>query len=512
MANVDIDKIHKEIVDGSLKNSRERRDDARRNLDFYRGNFKPYPTRDPGDNSDGNRYPRVSLFMQRAAVAGAALLYKKGPARKLPDHPEAGEWLNDVYRKGNVDALLQHADRLTFVCDAALIEVIPTENEKQPVRFRLWDAASFDVWPDDSDPTETGAVATIDVRDRRRRLTLWTAEEVRFYETKQWDENTKTAGATAYRFVGQIPNILGVLPFVPVRYDIPTTDWWVDGPGDFYQSTNDWINKRLTDVVDACRFNLNPVLWLSNVSEAFRPPSPLKPGSVINPPPALRTAGADPPAPDAKYLQADPGFVEAAWNDLNYGIDHALEMSGVDPKSVRITTDSAASGASLIAEEIAPIKAAEARQRKASAEEDRLARVTLAVGAAHLGRQEVGEYTVTAQHLAAAAEDPGLVLTWPELFPKVPGTESDQSDQWLLDNGLTSRTRLVMERFKMTEDEAEEYIAEIAEQLARERELLSAAMPTQDPQQQGQQQQEEDPQASEDSEDMTDEESDPEAD
>lgn len=474
----DTDAIEKEILAG-LKNSMERLDDAMANLEFYNGDFSRYPVRERGQNSDGNRYPRTSRYMNRVVNEKCALLYKEGPKRDLPDHPEAATWLDSVYRHEHADATLQEADRLAHVSDVALIEVQPSADPDCPVRFILWDASSFECWFDRSDPLAPNAIALIDKFDGVKRLRLWTPDEIREYRTKRYDELTRTAGATAYTHYSTDANPFGFLPFVPVPVSIPSLSFWTPGPGSHLRETNDWLNKRLTDVFDACRFGLNPVLLLSNFATAYRPPSPLLPGTVINPPPTGDTAGNETTTPDAKYVQADPNFVTASWDDLNFGIDHSLEMEGVDPASIRLSSNTQKSGISQVAEEINPVKQAEARQRSAAIVEDKLCRMTLMVGGSHYRAQESVEYALddaaSSTMLLAAAADPGLVLHWPSFYPKVPGVETDTSDTWLLDNGLTSRTRLVMERFHLTEEEALAYLEQVADQVKKEHALFKEA-------------------------------------
>ncbi|MEK9735690.1 MAG: hypothetical protein VW239_00040 [Candidatus Nanopelagicales bacterium] len=197
----------------------------------------------------------------------------------------------------------------------------------------------------------------------------------------------------------------------------------------------------------------------------------------------MTAAGEAMGEPGAEYIQADPSFVAAGWDDMTYAIDHCLEMAGVAPSEVRMVQDATRSGAAIVAEQIPAVSRAKARQRKASAEEDRLAEVVLRVGAAHLASPanvvviqssvEPGEaplpVRVSPAQLLAAAEDLRLVLHWPDLWPRIPGTESDQADQWMLDNGLTSRTQLAMARYHLTEEEATAYLETVAKQTDRER-------------------------------------------
>ena len=479
---VDVNAIHQEILAG-LPNSRERRDRALRNHEFACGDFSRYPSR-AVDASDGRRYERTSLFMARVVGALSSLLYREGPRRAVVDQPDVTEWLNAIYRSNNVDALLQQADRSTFVADVALIQVEPSADPDCPIKLRLWDAAWVDVWVDPDEPCRMAAVATIDTYDQRRRLRLWTEEEVREYTTRKYDETTRTAGATAYTLQSATPHGLGCLPFASIHYDVPTYQFWSPGPGDVLAETNDWINKRLTDMFDSVRANLDPVMILKHVESGWAMPK-AKPGTVINPPARMTAAGEAMGEPGAEYIQADPSFVAAGWDDMTYAIDHCLEMAGVAPSEVRMVQDATRSGAAIVAEQIPAVSRAKARQRKAAAEEDRLAEVVLRVGSAHLGSpanvvvtqsQPEGEASetplpvrVSPAQLLAAAEDLRLVLHWPDLWPRIPGTESDQADQWMLDNGLVSRTQLAMARYHLTEEEATAYLETVAKQTDRER-------------------------------------------
>ena len=127
------------------------------------------------------------------------------------------------------------------------------------------------------------------------------------------------------------------------------------------------------------------------------------------------------------------------------------------------------SGVAIVSEQIPIILWALSRQRPFSHYEDRLAKLVLKVGAAHLA-----DNGVSAGELEAAAADPGLVLNWPEMYPDLPGPERDQADQWLLENNLASRTQILMRRERLTHDEAEARLEQIAEDQARENEIFGA--------------------------------------
>lgn len=461
-------------IEAGLPNEHHRRDEALDNLRFYEMKFELYPTRDLAGSGDSNKFQRNSPFMRRVVDALCANLYKEGPTRDLPEHPEASEWLNDCYRRNNINALLQEADRLTHVVDFVALQVEPSSDPDWPLKIRLWDGAHLYVWTDLDDPCVAVAVATLDVQDARRRMRLWTGSSITTFLTKKWDATTWTSGATSYLQDGpKKPNTLGVLPFAFIHYAMPTTSFYGHGPGKLLRDVNWAINKRLNDIFDCCRYNLNPIVLLNSVSASFKPASPARPGDVWNLSPDLDAAGEGTVTPSATYLQADSSFVAAAWDDQQNTIDHTLEMLGVPPSSIRMEQTTAASGDAIVAEQLEPVKYAESRQRKAAIEEDELARLVLKVGAAHLGSQEYEGYRVTAAQLEDASSDLDLTLHWPDMYPRVPGQGQDQADQWLLEQGLASKTQIIMTRMKMTEEEAEAYLEQVAEHKKREDALFS---------------------------------------
>ncbi|MBV8611290.1 MAG: hypothetical protein JO034_28000, partial [Singulisphaera sp.] len=73
--------IHREIVEGNLRNERARLDDALYNLEFYRGDFSRFPVRPSGQQQDPTRYPRYTPFLQRVVCTLCQHLYARGPAR-----------------------------------------------------------------------------------------------------------------------------------------------------------------------------------------------------------------------------------------------------------------------------------------------------------------------------------------------------------------------------------------------------------------------------------------------
>lgn len=465
----------KEIRDeirGGVRNDAARLDDAEKNLHCYNGNWKMLPVKAAAGDWDKIR-PRYSMLMQRIVNVLTGTLYRDGPKRMLPEHVEASKWLEWVYRCNAVDAIWQQADRYATVSDCAAIQVVKTADPMRPLRLYLWDASQFSVWLDPEDQTQPVAVAVVDKFNERKRLRLWTDATITTYMTEQRKPG-QTSGATALNFVDEKPHSYGQLPFTFAHFNMPLCDFWSHGPGSHLRGVNEGVNANLTQTGGSITYNLVPIVVGKNIRAGWKPGNPVKPGDfwMLPPDPDAEGQNAD---PSAEYLQADSSFVAASWEDLAQYLDHTMEMTGVPASAVRMVQDSVRSGVSIIMEQIPLVTWARSRQRPFSYYEDALAKLVLSIGAQHLGSQDVDEYRVTASQLTAAADEPGMVLRWPKMYPDVPGVEQDTSDGWLLDNGMASRTTLLMRREGWTREEAREYLEDVAEDVKFEHELFGEA-------------------------------------
>ena len=469
-------KIDAEITKNGLQHERERLDDALFNMEFYEGDFTRFPAADPGrdvvrrgpvpplfaGDATGGRHAFEEPVRAGAAAAAGGAAPACRPGRT--GRPRRGS-RRATPRTGS-DAIWQRADAFGVISEAAAFQVAAQADPKQPVKIRLWDAGQFCVWMDPDDPTVPVAAATLDLYDERRRLRLYTAEVIRTYMSQRLEPG-QTAGGRDFKFRGEVRNPYEVLPFSFAHFDLPVTEFWSGGPGSYLRSVNDAVNFQLTEGFDCIRFNLRPILLFKNVRPGWRPKAPVEPGDVWDLSAAADASGESNAEPGAEYLQADSSFVAAGWDDLQAYLDHVLEMCGVPPSTVRMVQDSSRSGVAIIAEQLPIIGWATRRQRPFGYYEDALARLVLQIGSRHLGAQSSQEYRATAAQLEGVAEEPGLVLHWPSLYPRIPGQDADQADQFRLDHGLVSRTMLLMEREDLTREEAEEKLKIIAADLAR---------------------------------------------
>lgn len=479
--------VDREIAEFGLRSQRDRLLAAQGNLAFYQGDFARAPVRDRGNTSyDSARFPRHSMIMQRIVDVLTQTLYGEGPIRKLvapegtPKGPyeRATKWLNECYSRNRMDSLWQYADAMGVVSQVAAFQVGAQEDPEWPVRIQLWDAGQFCVWPSRDDPCRPEIVAILDIFEGRNRIRVYSDEWIRTYLSSAASGNAPMDSPLSreYRFDKEAPNPYRLLPFSFAHFRLPVCDFWCGSPGSHLRTVNDSINFSMTEGFDCIRYNLRPIVTLKDVRPEWRPPAPVYPGDVWNLSAASDSTREVAKDPTAEYLQADAGFVEAGWQDIQSFVDHTLEMNGVPPSVIRMTQDSVRSGVAIVAEQLPLMQWAKKRQKPFEYYEEELVRVVLKIGARHLGRQDDDEYQTTAGDLQIVAEHPGLVLKWPNLYPRIPGQEQDQADDFRLEKKLVSRTMLLMEREGLTREEAETRLEEIAEDLARERELFGDEM------------------------------------
>jgi hypothetical protein len=494
-----VNKVHKEIIEGGLRSQVARLECARANLAFYKGDFLEAPVRPKGNTAyDSARYPRHSMLMQRIIKILCKNLYAEGPIRKLvppeqeieskekvegstgdPAYDAATAWLNECYKRNRMDSKWQRADVLSTISEVAAFQVTAWPDPEWPVRISLLDASQFCVWMDPEQPTVPMLVAVLDVVDDRRRLRLYSDEDIRIYMTPEPQDSSQISAPLKqdYEYQGEKKNPYGILPFSFVHFEEPVCEFWGGSPGHNLRKVNDGVNFKLTETFDCIRYNLRPVVLLKGVRPDWKPPAPIFPGDVWHMAAASDSTMEKDSEPDATYLQADPSFVVADWDDTKQFVDHTLEMYGVPATAIRMEQSSVRSGVAIIAEQIPLIDWARSRQKPFGMYEEELARLVLKIGARHLGSQVGEDYQATAADLDMVSLHPGLVLKWPDMYPRIPGQEQDAEDLFELEQRLTSKTMLLMQRKSLTREEAEEMLEEIAEDLKREKELFSEIEP-----------------------------------
>lgn len=470
---IDIRDIEGEVLAG-LPNERDRLEEALACNRYYEGDFEA----DLSSWDFKRESYRTSRIMTRVVDVLTGNLYREGPVRQFPDEPDATEFLEGIYRTNAIDAIWHEADRLSLVGKVAAIECygnVRDDAAERPVGFNLWGAEQLCVWLDPDDQRCVDAVATLDCYDNTRRIRLWTADEVRWYQTSKLKPG-QTAGGTAYRLTDAQPNPYGVLPFAFAHASFPARYFWGEAPGKYLRDLNYHVNYRLTQSADEILHN-RAMAVVENADPTWNAPRDWKAGEWVTIPVAGDAGGNLMANGQAKWVVCDLSYLTIGREDLEKYLEHALQCVGVPISAVRMEQMQVRSGIQLVAEQIPVILWAKGRQPSYGHYERSLARVTCKVAAAHARNNGLGRLLETSVSAIEAAAAVPLALRWPEMFVELPGPERDQADEWLLSQGAESLTGLLMRRYSLTREEARERLELLAEDHAFERSLAVAQEP-----------------------------------
>lgn len=476
--------IHAEII-GGLKNERDRMARARVARDYYEGNFEPYQT-DYGrilairDNAPNRR----SIPYVRSIIdAKTRRLYMADPKRTITENPQASDYLAMLYSKGRVTPKLK--DSLKFaalggVC-ALQVELNAPKSDgeaqatlalaRPAVNFRLWAADEFAVWCSPDEPLTPYAVAVLDRYDNQTRCRLWTPEVFAVYTSKKWDGTTATAGTRVFEQVSEETNFIGLVPFAFQWWTEPTKDFWVWCPGDELVRINDHANARMSKIADDTLFS-RPITYGRNIREGWKLPDRYQAGDVVYVPAATETIGDGMEGPSLETTMVDLSYLAADREELESHLELQGEMHGVPKEQWRLRGGNAASGVSIIAEQLPIIEECEARQQLLESTEKDLALVTLMTVSAWLGTD--GEVTAP---IGQAITSFDMAIQWAPLTKNRPGPDFDQGQQFEIVNGLISEIQAWQARTGGTREEAIEHFVQMAE----DRQLIQSLMPQPEP-------------------------------
>lgn len=485
------DAIDKEIVAG-LQNERKRMDAARVARDYYEGRFEPYMTeygrvlgiRDNAPNRRSIPYVRSIID------AKTRRLYMSDPKRVITDNPEATEYLNSLYSKGRVTPKMRDSIRYAALGGVCAIQVElnqpKTDGEAQAtlaaarpaVNFRLWAADEFAVWCSPDEPLTPYAVAVLDRYDAKTRCRLWTPDVFAVYESKKWDGSTATAGTRVFTTVSIEQNFLGLVPFAFTWWTEPTKDFWTWCPGPELVEVNEQANARLSKIADDTIFT-RPMTFSRNVRQDWIPPDRPPAGHIIKLPAMVETIGEGGEGPSLETTMVDLSYLSSDREELEAHLELQGEMHGVPKEQWRLRGGNAASGVSIISEQLPIIEECEARQILMESTEKDLALVTLMTVSAWLG-SESGAAGVIAP-INQAIDNFDMSIQWAPLTKNRPGPDYDQSQQFQLINGMMSEMQAWQERTGATDEETQEHFIRMYENKAFVADLTAKYVPIVEP-------------------------------
>jgi len=465
--------IEKEIESG-LPNQIGRMRDAYDCLRYSKGRFEEYPTRHKDMRYRSPSVRRTSPLFKRIVEILTMHLYKNSPTRKLRD-PEASLWLEQVYKRNFMAARFKRADQLSLIGGFAGFKFSGSTDPHSPLDIELWGADQLAFWVDPERPTKCMAVATVDFWDNRRRLRLFTQDEIVTYDTDKGVIHP-AFGGTAFRKLSrkrnpyrtrptpENPEGEGIVPFSFSHWDFPAQDFETNSPGLNLKELNQSVNERLDNLGDSIYFNCKPIGLARNVDDAWTPPAEIRPGDFIILPASSIDAGGNGPEPTLSYLMPDLTYVAADWQDLNANLDHQLEMWNVPPALIRMVQSGARSGASLQAEQLPILGWVEGRRGDWACYEDNAALTAFKTAESHLRNVGLLE---EADQLQTVIDEWSFTLRWPRLYIQLPGPDRDRADDWRLSKGIVSLIGIMQERDDLNEEEAFDALQKVAQQNAR---------------------------------------------
>jgi hypothetical protein len=440
---------------------------AARNEAFYDGKNALYLERRENESPrDYEQRPKQFSRMTRRAVRVlSSLLYNPGPERQHPD-PAADSFLQDVYERATVNAVMQRADRKAVLNGWCGIQAIGTGNPIDPIRLYLWGPDEAVVILEEDDPLTVWAVITKSMvpgrkpTTKRRRLEVYTADEFQRWESKDFDPHqvsfAESWNSGAEPVTPPQPNPYGVLPFAFVYADLPVNRFGGDGIGDPLTETNAEVDRMLSNMAELLESYNRPQGFARNVSANFRYSD--KVGRFTRLDYASSEAVEAGLLPEAFYLQPSVE-VESTWTHITELINQTFEDLDIPIRSVRGSASAdAESGIAIVAKHSALTSYTKSKQPQFTLYEQKLADMILAVGSAFYG----------------TVPPPGepVAVVWPEPRMPISSAEIDQSDAYEQTWGITSKVALVMRRKGLTRTQAIEYLRELAGDMATEDEIL----------------------------------------
>ncbi len=461
-------------VRAGLRNERRDLFEAQQNDDWYNGKgYLHLEKRDAEEPQDfARRRKRFSMLTYEIVTALTRHLYNPGPTRKLEGDDAADKWLQGVWESLDINTLWQEADILSTLNDWCAFQVDGTDDPENPLEVKVWGREELVVWLDPDDSTKPAAVCTIDKYDNRTRYRVYDDTSIDTWITDKFDPVIPSANASlgkntstiSPQRVGQpTEHGYGELPFVFVHARPPVRTFDTPGIGTPIRRVNAELDAMLCDIAEAVQFYALPWLLGKNLPAGWRPI--VKAGRVIRLEPDRTTTdlGQLPMEPNLEALSI-PVDTASLWEDFNHQIDHALENFGVPKAAVRMTQESAASGAAIIQEQMRLIERAKSRRPMFTRFERNLAGLMLRIG---------GLWTNNAA-LAEAGQRPTLTLSWPEPQIDAPGQERDATDQAELELGITSRIELLMRRRGVSREQAQDMLI----QYAKDEQIFTTLFPT----------------------------------
>ncbi len=431
---------------------------ARELQDWYDGDSEKYIAFRPAEDALSwlTRPKRVSFITRQAVDKLTSHLYKPGPRRRrITSDDQVDAWYSRVVQDIQLNGLMRQADRLATLQGICAIGVYPTGNSVRPINYHLFPRHDFCFWCSPDDPRVATAVCIISrTGPETVRYRLWTASHYyTFFKDKQWGYTPGGWNVTQFDPASSGPHPYGILPFVFITHELPTTELDTKGLGHLLAKINRALNIDKSNLAHWVHHYGRPLGFVSGVGPEWRPRF-IEGGFV---PLAVRHDSTEdsPVVPEAKYLESNldisaireyiRGEANAALAELDIPLTIMAQASGNDGGGAM-----RASGISIAAQDADLITYAKGRQPLFEMHEARFAALVCRIGASPPACSSAALQSA----LLKVASDPSVRIAWPEPSIDLPGPDRDQADQFELNHDLTDPIELLMRRQGLNECEA----------------------------------------------------------
>jgi len=429
---------------------------ARELQDWYDGESEKYVAFKPAEDALSwlTRPKRVSFITRQAVNKLCSHLYKPGPrARKITTDDTVSAWYARVAQDIQLNGLMQQADRLATLHGLVMIGVYPTGNPGRPINYHMFPRQDFVFWASPDDPRVATAVCTITkVGPETVRYRLWTATHYyTFFKSKSWGYTPGGWNVARFDPGSSGPHPYGVLPFVFITHELPTTELETPGLGGLLSKINRALNIDKSNLAQWVHLYGRPLGYATGVGPEWRPKF-IDGGFAVLVVQKSSTEEA-PVVPEMHYLESNLD-VEAVRQYVAGEANQALDELDI-PITVKVQSGSGnggaqmASGISIAAQDADLITYAKGRRPLFELHESNFAALVCRIGAC-----PVAGLGSLASALSAVAADPSLRVAWEEAAIDLPGPDRDTAAAFELQNQLTDPIEQLMRRQGLTEPEA----------------------------------------------------------
>jgi hypothetical protein len=255
---------------------KNRRDEAKKNLDFYYDKGIEYVT---AVNSDVE--PVAVNLTRNITKKRVSLVYNRKLMRDIDGPSASVNFIERFYDSIDIDSFLLSVDLAAELTGTGLVHIRSDEDSEYGISLQLFNARDFSALSNVDNPNEVDAISLIRTIDKYNSKTnlaetlvqqqIWTRDAVVVYET---------ASGKNPRMIGSQSHNLPIMPFVPFNGEDVDGQYIGHSPISGVRSLNSNINNILTDLAYTIKMNSFSPIAVEGLDTGA--PINLNPGKALN--------------------------------------------------------------------------------------------------------------------------------------------------------------------------------------------------------------------------------------